>query len=120
VPRLANTAPRAALSPARARTRVLRHSLVFSALVIVGCAGSQKPKGPPAQLRVVAEPEFAIVQVNERFVGSARLLDKKPANLQPGLKHITVEAPGYFPHDFDADLPVGVTTVKIKLRPVPP
>ncbi len=97
-----------------------RTALLFVALAVAACAGSQKPKGPPAQLRVVAEPESALVQVNERYVGTARLLDKKPANLQPGLKHITVEAPGYFPHDFDADLPVGVTTVKIKLRPVPP
>jgi hypothetical protein len=105
---------------ARVANRALRSALVVAVLASAACAGSQKPKGPPAQLRVVAEPESAIVQVNERFVGSARLLDKKPANLQPGLKHITVEAPGYFPHDFDADLPVGVTTIKIKLRPVPP
>ena len=97
-----------------------RAPFICAALVLAACAGSQKPKGPPAQLRVVAEPESALVQVNERYVGTARLLDKKPVNLQPGLKHITVEAPGYFPHDFDAELPVGVTTVTIKLRPVPP
>jgi hypothetical protein len=94
--------------------------LALSLLAASACAGSHKPGGPPAELRVLAEPESAIVQVNERYVGSARVLDKKPAKMVPGLKHITVEAPGYFPHDFDADLPVGVTTVKIKLRPVPP
>jgi hypothetical protein len=94
--------------------------LALSWLITAGCAGSHKPSGPPAELRVVAEPESAIVQINERYVGSARMLEKKPAKLVPGLKHITVEAPGYFPHDFDAELPVGVTTVKIKLRPVPP
>jgi PEGA domain len=95
-------------------------ALALSCLLLAACAGTQKPKGPPAELRVVAEPESATVQVNERFVGAARVLDKRPAKLTPGLKHVTVEAPGYFPHDFDADLPAGVTTVKIKLRPVPP
>jgi hypothetical protein len=94
--------------------------LGLSLLVLSACAGTQTRGGPPAELRVVAEPASAIVQVNERYVGSAHVLEKKPAKLEPGLKHITVEAPGYFPHDFDADLPVGVTTVKIKLRPVPP
>jgi hypothetical protein len=89
-------------------------------LVLAACAGAQKPKGPPAELRVVAEPDSAIVQVNERFVGSARVLDKRPAKLSAGLKHVTVEAAGYVPHDLDVDLPSGVTTIKIKLRPVPP
>jgi hypothetical protein len=96
-------------------------AFALSCLLLAGaCAGTQKPKGPPAELRVVAEPDSATVQVNERFVGAARVLDKRPAKLTPGLKHVTVEAPGYFPHDFAADLPAGVTTVKIKLRPVPP
>jgi hypothetical protein len=95
-------------------------AIALSLFVLSACAGTQKPKGPPAELRVVAEPESAIVQVNERFVGSARVLDKRPAKLASGLKHVTVEAPGYFPHDFDVDLPTGVTTIKIKLRPVPP
>ena len=99
---------------------VRRLSLALSVCAIAACAGTQKPKGRPAELRIVAEPEAASVQVNERFVGSARVLDKRPAKLVPGLKHVPVEAPGYFPHDLDLDLPAGVTTVKIKLRPVPP
>ena len=95
-------------------------ALLLSLFALSACAGTQKPKGPPAELRVVAEPESAFVQVNERFVGSARVLEKRPAKLSTGLKHVTVEAPGYFPHDIDVDLPAGVTTMKIKLRPVPP
>jgi hypothetical protein len=94
--------------------------LTIALLSISACAGTQKPNGPPALLRVVAEPESASVQVNERFVGSARVLDKRPAKVTPGPKHVTIEAPGYFPHDLDVDLPVGVTTMKVKLRPVPP
>jgi hypothetical protein len=85
-----------------------------------GCAGTQKPKGPAAELRVIAVPVSATVQVDERFVGAARVLDKRPAKLSPGLKRITIEAPGYFPHDIAVELPSGVTTLNIKLRPVPP
>lgn len=90
------------------------------ALQLGACAGWQKPKAAPAELRVVAEPASATVQVNERFVGAARVLDKRPAKLSQGPKRVTVEAPGYFPHDLEVNLPAGVTTVQIKLRPVPP
>jgi hypothetical protein len=48
------------------------------------------------------------------------VLDKKPARLTPGPKRVTVEAPGYFPHDLEIDLPAGTTTINIKLRPIPP
>ena len=89
-------------------------------LPLAACAGAQKPKTPPAELRVVAEPPSATVVVNERFVGSARVLDKRPAKLVPGKKQITIEAPGYFPHDIEVELPSGVTTLNIKLRAVPP
>jgi hypothetical protein len=85
-----------------------------------GCGGVQKGKRAAAELRVLADPPSAVVQVNERFVGAARVLDKKPARLTPGPKRVTVEAPGYFPHDLEIDLPAGTTTINIKLRPIPP
>jgi hypothetical protein len=96
---------------------------LFTALALASagaCGGAQKPKGKAAELRVVAEPPSATVQVNERFVGAARVLDKKPALLTPGPKRVTVEAPGYFPHDLELDLPAGTTTLNVKLRPIPP
>ena len=89
-------------------------------LLLSSCAGMHKPKAAPAELRVIAEPPAATVQVNERFVGAARVLEKHPAKLSQGPKRVTVEAPGYFPHDLELNLPAGVTTVNIKLRPVPP
>ena len=94
--------------------------LFAAGLLLTACAGQHKPKGAPAELRVIAEPSSASVQVNERFVGAARVLEKRPAKLSQGPKRVTVEAPGYFPHDLELNLPAGVTTVNIKLRPVPP
>jgi hypothetical protein len=89
-------------------------------VILAACSGIQRIPDPPAELRIVAEPPTAIVYVNERFAGAARVLDKKPAHMKPGKKRITVQAPGYFPHDFEVDLPSGVTKIDIKLRPIPP
>ena len=73
----------------------------------------------PAQLLVVAEPETAQVEVDERFAGSARLLAVRPKELTPGVHRVTVRAPGYFPHDLELDLPPGETTITVSLRPIP-
>lgn len=93
---------------------------IFALLLATACGGAQHPRQKATELRVVAEPVAALVQVDERFVGTARVLDKKPAVLSPGKKRITIESPGYFPHDLEIELKPGVTTVEIKLRPVPP
>ena len=89
------------------------------ALGSLGCAARQHPNTKTAGLRTVVEPPGAIVQVDEHFVGAARVLDKRPAPLEPGKHRVTVEAPGYFPHDLEVDLAPGVTTVNLKLRKTP-
>ena len=86
---------------------------------LIACGGAHKPKGRPAELRALVEPPTAIVQVDETFVGSARVLDKRPAQLTPGKHRVTVDAPGYFPHDVELDLAPGVTTLQLKLRAIP-
>jgi hypothetical protein len=73
-----------------------------------------------AYLKVVAEPKQTTVYSNDRFLGSAHLLAKQPKALPPGTKYLTFKAPGYFPHDLQIKLPKGETTVKVKLRPIPP
>jgi hypothetical protein len=105
----------------RARARLSAAWLAVAMLApLVACGGAQKGKGATAELRVLVDPPSAVVQVNERFVGAARVLDKQPARLTPGPKRVTVEAPGYFPHDLELELPAGTTTLNVKLRPVPP
>jgi hypothetical protein len=108
--------------PLRARARAHARAGLAALLLLTAsaCGGAQKGKGATAELRVLAEPSSAVVQVNERFVGAARVLDKQPARLTPGPKRVTVEAPGYFPHDIELDLPAGTTTLNVKLRPIPP
>lgn len=105
---------------ARAPARSVLAALALLSIASAACGGAQKGKGSTAELRVLADPASAVVQVNERFVGAARVLEKQPARLTPGAKRVTVEAPGYFPHDLELDLPAGTTTLNIKLRPIPP
>ena len=69
---------------------------------------------------MLAEPNTTTVYVNDRYVGSARVLAARPAVLEPGQKFMTFKAPDYFPHDVRVDLPPGTTTIKMKLRPIPP
>jgi len=73
-----------------------------------------------AYLKVVAEPPATTVYVGDHFIGTARILAKQPKALSPGVKYLTFKAHGFFPHDLKLQLPAGDTTVKIKLRAVPP
>jgi hypothetical protein len=93
--------------------------LCAGGLAAAGCM-TVPPEAKMGYLRVVAEPATTTVYINDRFIGSAHLLAKQPKALPPGVKYLTFKAPGYFPHDLRVPLPAGETTVKIKLRKVPP
>ena len=94
----------------------------FALTLVVVVSGCQTlpPESRLAYLKVVAEPNNTTVYSNDRFVGSAHLLQKQPKALPTGVKYLTFKAPGYFPHDVQIKLPAGETTVKVKLRPIPP
>jgi hypothetical protein len=105
-------------------TRVLARNWLLGMQLAAALAASGCIKVPPearmAYLKVVAEPKQTTVYSNDRFLGSAHLLQKQPKALPPGTKYLTFKAPGYFPHDLQIKLPVGETTVKVKLRQIPP
>jgi hypothetical protein len=69
---------------------------------------------------MITEPEIARVTVDERFAGIGQVLAARAVALSPGRHRVTVEATGYFPHDLEVDLPAGITTVEVHLRPIPP
>jgi hypothetical protein len=93
--------------------------LALAAFAAVGCMRAA-PEAKMAYLKVDAQPPATTVYVSDRFIGSARLLEKQPKALMPGVKYVTFKAPGYFPHDLRLELPKGETVVRIKLRPIPP
>lgn len=92
----------------------------FVLLIVLGAGCIHTPPPPVALLRVVAEPDMASVYVNDEYVGRARVLAQHPKQLTPGMKTITFTAPGHFPHDVRVKLLGGETTIRMKLRPVPP
>jgi len=98
---------------------VIACALLFASCSLVGCMHAPGPP-PLAKLRVLAEPETTTVYIDDRYVGSARVLAAKPRSLSPGYKLVTFKAPGYFPHDVRLQLPSGVTTLRMKLRKIPP
>lgn len=94
--------------------------MIRASLLLLCACGFQNVRETPTRLQVIAEPEAARVYVDERFVATARVLAARPRQLRPGPHQLTLRAPGYFPHDVDVELPPGTTTVRIRLRPVPP
>lgn len=92
--------------------------LLWIGSMTTGCAHGAARRD--ASLRLVAEPNNAALYVDERYVGTARTLERYPALLASGKHQLTVQAPGYFPHDVEVQLTEGLTTVRMKLRPVPP
>jgi len=95
-------------------------ALVSMCAVAVSCSGRAAQLAPVAYLKVVAEPPGATVYEQDQFLGSARLLAEQPKLLTPGLKYLTFKASGHFPVDLRLDLPPGLSTIKVSLRPVPP
>lgn len=99
---------------------MMRFATVLGLALVLGAGCIHTPPPPVARLRVVAEPDMTSVYVNDEYVGRARVLAKHPKELKPGVKYITFTAPDHFPHDVRVKLLAGETTIRMKLRPVPP
>ena len=94
-------------------------ALLF-ALLALGCAKEGTVAPEPARLEVRATPATASVYIDGHYFGRATVLSQEPKALAPGVHLMTVQAEDHFPHDMELDLPPGLTTLEIELRPVPP
>lgn len=103
-------------------TNSTRNHLAALALLLgatlAGCGFQQRP-GQRSRLVVEAEPSNARLTIDDRGAGTAAATIARPRPLVPGQHRITLEAPGYFPHDLLLELPPGETRVQISLRPIP-
>ena len=97
----------------------MRWLTVAVALTLAACGGTQHPT-TTAELIVIVNPDNASVYVDDHFAATARVFAERPMSFAPGVRHITITADGYFPHDVEANLPAGSTTVRVSLRPLPP
>lgn len=98
----------------------VRATALLLVLVAMGCAKQGTVAPEPARLQVVAVPADASVYIDGHYFGRASVLSQEPKALAPGAHLMTVQADAYFPHDMELELPPGVTTLNIELRPVPP
>jgi hypothetical protein len=90
------------------------------ALILACACGAATPRRERAEVRFVLEPDTSRVYVEDRFVGAARVLARRAESFPTGPRHFTITADGHFPHDIEVDLPRGETTIRVRLRPVPP
>jgi hypothetical protein len=95
-------------------------SSLLCALLLAAAGCMRAPPPPVARLKVEAEPETTTVYINGKYAGRAKVLAVKAKELRPGVTYITFKAPGHFPHDVRLRLPPGTTSIKMKLRPIPP
>lgn len=94
--------------------------VAFGLTVALAACGAAPRVREQARVRFLVEPSTARVYVEDRFVGAAAVLRRRPSRFPPGPRHFTITAPGHFPHDVEVNLPSGVTTIRLRLRPVPP
>ena len=98
----------------------VRPAVFALALFAISCAKQGTVAPEPARLKVIATPADASVYIDGHYFGRATVLSQEPKALAPGVHLMTVTADDHFPHDMELDLPPGVTTLTIELRPVPP
>lgn len=86
--------------------------------LLAGCGAVARP---PESARLVLKvvPQESSVALDDVFVGRGGKLLHNALVMKPGHHRISVTANGYFPHDFEVDLPVGTTRATVKLRPIP-
>ncbi|HSN82671.1 MAG TPA: hypothetical protein VLS88_08855 [Polyangiales bacterium] len=94
--------------------------LLAWAACAASCAKTNVVAPEPARLKVIATPANASVYVDGHYFGRATVLSEEPKALLPGPHLMTVQADDHFPHDMELDLPPGLTTIEVDLRPVPP
>lgn len=98
----------------------VRVAAVALAFVILGCANKNTVGPEPARLQIITTPPNASIYIDGHYFGRATVLAQEPKALAPGMHLMTVQAEDHFPHDIELELPRGVTTITISLRPIPP
>jgi hypothetical protein len=98
----------------------VRIAVLALALTALSCAKKNTVAPEPARLQIIATPPNASVYIDGHYFGRATVLSQEPKALVPGVHLMTVQAEDHFPHDIELDLPKGLTTITIDLRPIPP
>jgi hypothetical protein len=95
-----------------------------SALLVAACAALAPassgcgPSGPPptVSMRMAGGPPEARVTVDENYINTLAVVEKRGIALPVGTHRITVEAPGYFPWDQIVSAKEGDAPIKLSVQ----
>lgn len=96
----------------------VRGAFLVTMLTLLGCGAAAHPAAS-GRLLLRVEPLEASVTLDDEFVGRGPRLLHNVLVTTPGKHRLSVTARGYFPHDFEIDLPPGTTKASVKLRAIP-
>ena len=115
--------------PARPRNaRAIRIAIAMSAIAVhcVSCVGPSSLPPRTVSLRMAGSPAKATVTIDDQLVGELAYVADRGVALPPGVHHVTVSAPGYFPLDREIDAKVTDVSgrpapirLDVKLVPIP-
>ena len=95
----------------------LARPIVLVFLLGAGCISQPRT----TSLRLTGNMTDAVVTIDDQIVGPVKLVEKRGVALPPGRHRLSVEKPGYFPHDQliqvkEGDPPI---QINIEMEPVP-
>jgi hypothetical protein len=95
--------------------------LVGSAVagVLGACQPAQSPAKATVSLRIRGSPASATVIIDEEALGTLDFVAAHGVALPPGMHHVTVKAPGYFPSDTAVDAQPGSAPVALQIALIP-
>ncbi|MGA3124628.1 MAG: PEGA domain-containing protein [Polyangiaceae bacterium] len=88
---------------------------------MLGCFPAQSPVQRTVSLRIQGFTPEAAVMIDEEALGTLAFVATHGVALPPGVHHLTVQAPGYFPWDRTVEAKLGSPLIRLNviLTPVP-
>lgn len=95
--------------------------VVAAAVAAAACQPAATEPGPTMSLRLNGGPAEATVIVDDAAIGTLDVVEAHGVALPPGVHHLTVKAPGYFPWDREVVAQAGAPLLRldVTLTPMP-
>jgi hypothetical protein len=79
------------------------------------CTPAASPSRPTISLRLRGGPPDATVVVDEETLGTFDYVAAHGVALPPGVHHVTVQEPGYFPWDREVEAKLGMPPIQLEV-----
>ena len=92
--------------------------LAGAALLAVACSPAPLPP-TTVSLRMSGTPPDATVTIDDQILGALGYVQARGVALPPGVHHVTVQAPGFFPWDKEVEARQGGAPIRLDVALVP-